>query len=180
MRAVLSDAEALLRYVERAHREALPSCLTTLGMDPQHMTAPRAREPCGVLSEELWLQSEAPVVAFLRAAGGAAAPEETDRVMFADVDCRGMSERELGAALHLAARAPRWTAHRFLECVVRRELGTEGFALWTALDAAVLDREAIRWAFLRDAPAGQDPRTQLRVQRVLAGELGNRNLEQRQ
>ncbi len=117
------------------------------------------------MSEALWVRTTPQMTAILRAMRDLAG-ENGDSLfgsIWRDVDCRSLSESDLGAALHLATLAPAWTDPDFLACVVERESGSEAFPLWSALDAALVVPGSGSW--VRDADY-RDGRTLWRLQRL--------------
>jgi len=157
----LRDSRALFAFVEESQRRSVLACLATVrGAIPSEAPAPR--EPCGSLSEELWSTASGEIESLLRIAGGAGENALVSN-LFADVDCVSMSDNELGYALQVASRSPRWIAPAFIECVLRRET-EESLALWTALDVASA-HPAHRWSFV-SREDWQDQRTLRRIGRL--------------
>jgi hypothetical protein len=156
--------QQMLNWVREAHQRARADCHRMLGLE-NAAGSQDPRAPCGDLTEELWGRASDDVTGVLRAVRDLSG-EGTGALlgaMWRDTDCRAMSDRDFGAALHLASLAPAWTDPDFVACAVERESSRESFPLWAALDAATAVPGSGGWV---QDDSFHDDRTLRRVRRL--------------
>lgn len=143
---LIADSTSMMNMAVGAHRRALRRCRSHYveGAD-ESPRVPGSRETCGVLSEQLWNDSEIEVRGYLEglhaAYGSRRAP---GRVLFADESCESMDDDSYGAALHVVSAAPDWVSESFFRCAIARETD-ESFILFMLLRLAQAIPDAREW-----------------------------------
>ena len=144
-------------------------CLTRLGPDAVAQGIPPPHEPCGDESEQLWVAGNDTLRPLLSAIEATSTHGSLSN-LFENVDCMRQTEEDFARTAHFASMVPRWLAGTYLACAVRRTAHDgENFALWSMIDAAQANVDAVRYLADLEPNGFADPRTTTRV-RMLRGE----------
>lgn len=167
-RDLLRRDDLVLSLVFEEDGRAQMACAAQARRESEELSLEDRRERCGPRSEHTWNQSNERLSALMGAmmlmlerAG-----DRPERQLWADTECQTLSEREFGAALHLAALVPQLTDERFIRCAIERQSSREDFGLWSALDVARSIEDPQADLLGLEGTNFTDPRTLRRISRL--------------